>query len=87
MKIPYPFKTLIIYSDLESDNRYALLEGDYTRFNGVMINSFTRQPYCDECTEWLFDQETGDFKIELSSDENLLRNKEWDDFAFITFLP
>lgn len=79
-------KTLIIYNDLQNELEFGLVDGDQSKFDGVIINSMKPHPHIDECINYLFD-EKGNFNIELKDDKNLLLNKEWDTVAVITFLP
>lgn len=79
-------KTLIIFNEIESFG-FAIVDGDYSHFNGVMFNSMMRHEYEQECGEFMFDDETGTYKIDFTNDSSLVENKEWDKVALITFLP
>ncbi len=80
-------KTVIIYDDLESNLRYAIVDGDYSRFHDLHINAGNAEPELEsEACDFLFAEE-GEFKIDFSDDKSLLENKEWDKVAIITFLP
>lgn len=79
-------KTLLIYNQIEGDLKFAMLNGDYTRFNGIVINGIEDNPYELEFCDYIYD-EIGNFKIEMSDDTSLLKSKEWDDVAIVTWLP
>lgn len=79
-------KTVIIYNDILNALQYAIVDGDYSRFNDVAFNSINEHPFENECNDFLFGDE-GVMKLELSSDVSLLQNKQWDKVACITFLP
>lgn len=79
-------RTLIVYNDLERDLQFSIVEGDYGRFDGIMFNAGREHPFESECMDFIFD-EVGNFKIQLSENKSLVKNKEWDEVAFITFLP
>jgi len=78
-------KTLIIFNDIHSIT-YSIVEGDVSRFNGVIFNSIMVHEHIEECNDFMFD-EHGEFKISLSNDISLIENKDWDKVAMITFLP
>lgn len=80
-------KTLIIYNDIISPVRFLIVEGDYSRFNGVIVNSLDGNGFEQEFCDWMFNSETGDFNHELSEDINLVKNKDWDEVAICNFLP
>lgn len=80
-------KTLIIYIDFENDPRFVMVDGDFSRFNGVHVNSVSGTGFEEEFCNWFFNNQTGDFNHELSYDTSLLENKEWDKIAITTFLP
>lgn len=80
-------KTLIVYNDLEIGVKFTILDGDFSRFNGICVNSMLEHAYESEFLELFFEVRTGDFKYDLSSDISLLENKNWDKVALITFLP
>jgi hypothetical protein len=79
-------KTLIIFNDIESI-RYSIVEGDVSRFNGVIFNSMMSHEHIEECSNFMFNDEDGMYKISLSNDISLIENKDWDKVALITFLP
>lgn len=79
-------KTLIIYDTIVLAQQYCLVDGDFSRFNGVIFNSTKIHSYEDECYDFLYD-ENGDEKLTFSEDISLLESKQWDKIAIITFLP
>jgi len=79
-------KTIIFYNDIETAIKFAIVEGDYSRFNGVIFNSMFNHDHLTECNNFLFD-EVGNMKIEFSEDVALIEGKNWDKVALITFLP
>lgn len=80
-------KTLIIYNSIEEELQYFIVEGDFSRFNGVCINSTIPHNHIKECIDWLYHPETGNFKHELSNNISLIEDKNWDKVAIITWLP
>ena len=79
-------KTIIVYNDIENPLRFFIIEGDYSKFNGVCINSVNGTGFEEECCNFLFNEE-GYFKHERTEDSSLLENKDWDKIAIVTFLP
>ena len=79
-------KTLIIYNEIVSCLKYAIVDGDYSHFHGVMVNAVDGNGNEVEFCEFMFNEE-GRFKIELSEDKSLVENKQWDKVAIVTFLP
>lgn len=80
-------KTLIIYNDGMSIPQYVVVDGDYSRFNGVCVNAVRGTGAEDEFVNWFFNQDSGEFLFELSEDTALIENKDWDKVAVCTFLP
>lgn len=82
-------KTLIIYNDIESALQFMIVEGDYSRFHNVCVNSIDGTGFEKEFSEWMFDQETGERNHlgKWSEDISLLEDKNWDKVAICTFLP
>lgn len=80
-------KTIIIYNPVVEPLKYLIVDGDYSRFNGILVNSCRGTGFEDEFTEWFFDQETGDENFETTTDISLLENKQWDKIAVVTYLP
>lgn len=79
-------KTLVIYNDMMNELKFLIVDGDYSRFNNVCINS-TGTGLEEEFADWFFNQETGAFKFELSSNVSLIEGKDWDKVAVCSFLP
>ena len=80
-------KTLIIYCDIENPIKFLIIDGDYSKFNGVCVNAVNGNGFEDEFIAWFFSPDEGDFNFELSEDVSLLINKKWDTAAICTFLP
>lgn len=83
-------KTLIIYQDFEGPLEFLLVDGDYSRFNGVMVNSATAYSnnFEDEFVKWMFNPESGERNhSEWTTDTNILEWKNWDKVAICVFLP
>lgn len=78
-------KTLIIFNEIEKLS-YAIVDGDYSRFNGVMVNA-NATGFESEFCDWFFDAESGEQLIETKEDKSLVENKDWDMVAICTFLP
>lgn len=79
-------KTIIIYSSIEEDLLFSIIEGDYSHLNKCFINSGLEPEKERKACELLYD-ENGHFKISMSNDISLLESKNWDKAAIITFLP
>lgn len=79
-------KTLIIYNQLDQELLYTIVEGDYSRFHGVCVNSTICTGFEQEFCDFLFGTE-GNYKLELSSDVSLIENKQWDKVAITTWIP
>lgn len=82
-----PIRTLIIYNDLEKELQYTIVEGDFSKFDGVVINTWESHPFLGEFVKWFFDKETGEFLHNMSTDKSLIENKQWDVVAIVTWLP
>ena len=82
-------KTLIIYNDIESPIQFLVVDGDYSRFHGVMVNSTIGNGNEEEFCNWMFNPETGERNHlgQWSEDKSILENKNWDKVAICTFLP
>ena len=79
-------KTLIIYQELEETIKFLVVEGDYSRFNGIYINMMDNDnEYVDEFCDFFY-KDNGEYKYELSSDIGLIENKEWNKVAIVTFI-
>lgn len=87
IKCQKKMKTLIIYNDYLDVEKYLVLEGDYSRFHGIAINTGKTTKYEDEFCGWFYDTETGHIKHPVSEDVALLENKEWDKIAIVSFIP
>ena len=79
-------KTLIIYNNLEEELKYFIVEGDFSRFDGITFNTSLSDKLESECSEWLWDSK-GNLKHEMSNDVSLIENKNWDKVAIITWIP
>lgn len=82
-------KTLIVYNDIESALQFLIVEGDYSRFNGVAVNSTIGNGYEEEFCKWMFEEDTGERNHlgEWSEDVSLIESKEWDKVAICMFIP
>jgi len=80
-------KTLIIYNPLDSEIQYLIVDGNYSRFHGVVVNSMNGNGFEEEFCDFLFNHESGEFNYEMSSDKSLIENKEWDLVAVTTWIP
>lgn len=80
--------TLIIYNDIENPLNFLLVEGDYSRFHGVSVNTVNGNGFEEEFCNWMFDAETGMRNHDgWTTDKRLLENKEWNRVAICTFIP
>lgn len=52
-------KTLICYNEIETDIRFKIVDGDFSRWNGININSMNEHEYIDEFCDWMWESETG----------------------------
>jgi hypothetical protein len=80
-------KTLIIFNPTDDKMQFIILEGDYSRFNGAMINSTNGNGYEEEFNKMFFDENDGRWNYEMSDDVSLIENKQWDKVAIVTWLP
>lgn len=80
-------KTLLILNDIESPLQFLLVDGDYSRFHGVNVNSTIQTGFEEEFCNFVWNVETGILNHIWSEDKSLLENKEWDKIAICTFLP
>ncbi len=80
-------RTLIIYSDIENPLRYIIVEGDYSRFNGVMVNAVNGNGFEKEFTEWMWDENGNEKHNAWSQDVKIIEAKQFDKVAVCTFLP
>lgn len=80
-------KTLLIYNSVEDELKYLILDGDYSKFHGVVLQAITSSDIEKEFNEFFYNIEDGSLKFELSSDKSLIENKNWDKIAIVTWLP
>ena len=79
-------KTLIIYNLFPEDlPKFAIVDGDYTKFDGIKINGGADLDLTTECVNFLYSEKTNECNIDFSSDVSLVSNKQWDKVAMITF--
>lgn len=74
-------KTLIIFN-----NKFLIADGDFSRFNGVIVNGLHGNGFEDEFCDFAFDKEDGGDNFEWSNDISLIENKEWDKVAICTYI-
>jgi hypothetical protein len=80
-------KTLIFFSELEQDLQFLVVDGDYSRFHGINVNSIEHHEFEQEFIEWCFETETGNKKNpNWSTDISIVENKDWDKIAVVNFL-
>ena len=75
-------KTLLILDKVGTiGNQYAIVEGDQTKFAGLVLNGNTES---EECAQFITD---GYEKNEINFVDSLtyLANKNWDKVALITY--
>jgi len=82
-------KTLVIFNDIESPLQFLIVDGDYSRFNGVIVNAVNGTGFEEEFCEWMFDKETAERNHlgKWSEDISVIESKDWDKVAITTFLP
>jgi hypothetical protein len=80
-------KTLIIYNPLDSELQCVIVDGDYSRFHGVVVNSMNGNGFEDEFVNFLFNKDDGNFNFEMSPGKSLIENKDWDKVAITTWIP
>ncbi len=78
-------KTLIIFNDCETI-KYAIVLGDYSKFNNITFNTSISSDLEDECNSWLWTSD-GVLKHNFIDDTSIVENKEWDKIAIITWIP
>lgn len=78
-------KTLIIY--IEEAPQFTIVDGDYSRFNGAMINAIPEfaTGYEEEFQSFFYEND-GSYKFHLTDDISLIEDKQWDKVALVTFL-
>jgi hypothetical protein len=82
-------RTLIVYVEIEKPMQFLIVDGDFKRFNGVIVNAVNGNGFEQEFCDWMFNKETGEINNleKWSEDESILENKQWDKVAICTFLP
>ena len=80
-------KTIIIYNQIDRPLEFLIVDGDFTRFNGCIINSCVGNGFESEFGDWFYKPGTGDYNFEVTTDLSLLENKNWDKVALVTWLP
>lgn len=81
-------KTLIIFNDIESPIQFLIVEGDFSRFHGVMVNAVNGNGFEGEFCDWMFQKESGERNhTGWTEDKSLLENKEWEKVAICTWIP
>lgn len=80
-------KTLIIFDETDTVLNYAIVDGDLSQYDGIVINGVPENDEekrkTHECINLMFD-EKGHKKIQFSEDTSLVANKAWDKVAVIT---
>lgn len=80
-------KTLIIYNETDKLPQFLIVEGDYSRFHGVMVNTVNGNGFEDEFSDWMFNKETGERNhLNWSIDKSIIETKNWDKVAICTFV-
>jgi hypothetical protein len=84
--------TLIIYNDLCEPLQFLLVEGDYSRFNGIYVGAMdTNDPVLesqvDEFVAWRWGENGTLNHTDWSQDTAILEAKQFDKVAVVTFLP
>lgn len=82
-------KTLIIYNDILNPLSFLILEGDFTKFNRIIVNSDVNPELEKEFCDWMYDKETGElnFLKQWSNDISVVESKDWDKVAICTWIP
>jgi hypothetical protein len=80
-------RTLIIYNDLEAGLRFLIVDGDYSRFNGVLVNAVQGTGFEKEFCDWMWDEGGVEKHNSWSKDVALIESKQFDKIAVCTFLP
>lgn len=79
-------RTLILYNDIENPIRSCILDGDFSKYHNLVINTITDDDRVDEFVEWFYNEQ-GEFIFPMSEEKDLIESKQWDKVAFVTFLP
>lgn len=77
-------KTVLIWNEFELGIRFAVVEDDWTRFNGVYVNS--TQAQCAELTDLVFDDQ-GDYKIAFQPEFPVQAVKDGAQVIICGFIP
>jgi hypothetical protein len=80
-------KTLIIYNNLTEPLQFLLVEGDYSRFNGIYVGSDDTNDTVDEFNAWRWDEYGLLRTTDWTQDTAILEAKQFDKVAIVTFLP
>jgi hypothetical protein len=81
-------KTLIIYNDFKLDLKYYIADGDYSRFNGVMVNAVSGHEFEEEFCDWMWGKDNEYDRVkEFTEDVSLIEEKQWDKVVVCSFLP
>jgi hypothetical protein len=79
-------KTLIIYNNLIEPLQFLLVEGDYSRFNGICIGSGYANDTVKEFAAWCWDENGTLNHTDWTQDTAILEAKQFDKVAVVTFL-
>ena len=81
-------KTLIIYNHIENSIKFLVVDGDFSPFHGIVINSLHETGFEQEFCDWMYDKDTGRLlSDEWSEDKSIIENKQWDKVAICTWIP
>lgn len=81
-------KTLIIYNTLEIQIQFLIVDGDYSRFDGIKVNLGNKHEFEEEFIDFIYDKETGELNHDSwSTDKSVIESKNWDKVAVCTWLP
>jgi hypothetical protein len=78
--------TLIVYNPMDAELQYVIVNGDFSRFNGVCVNSGNGNGFEQEFCDWFFDAE-GKYRLSMSTDSSVIEKKKWAKIAIVTWLP
>lgn len=77
-------KTLLIYQTMGEETLFAIVEGDYSHFHGVMFTGYGDERV-KECDRFMYG-EGGKLRHNFTSDISVIESKDWDKVAIITFV-
>lgn len=82
-------KTLIIFNDMENPLEFLVTEGDFSRFNGVVVNATKGNGFEKEFYDWMFNKETGErnHPDQWTKCTCIIEGKQWDKVAICTWIP